>query len=240
MLSPKSGASSACCAEHKMIDMRLKRFGDWTFERVGGLCRLRGAHDLAFAASAADPGSGIAGVDIMGVPSAFALADTSEQFMRLRFRSNGFFRGEPEAHFALGLAGQWRKANPLARAPGIATGRGVIIGNVSAAPNGCTHSPVVQVESFHTNGNALLPSTCSPRLDDSTWYRLEFSAANDGRIAYRLDDAFGDPLADIDLVDDSGDVPPGLGGWWIMHAFGDRHLARDWTFEVADLEIGWR
>ena len=95
-----------------MIDMRLKRFGEWTFERVGGLCRLRGLHDLAFAASASTAGSGIAGVDIMGVPSAVAPADTDVQFMRLRFRSRGFFRAEPGAHLALGVAGQWRKANP--------------------------------------------------------------------------------------------------------------------------------
>jgi hypothetical protein len=223
-----------------MIDMRLKRFGEWTFERVGGLCRLRGLHDLAFAASASTAGSGIAGVDIMGVPSAFAPADTDEQFMRLRFRSRGFFHAEPGAHLALGVAGQWRKANPATQTPGAATGRGVIIGNVSGAPNGCVHAPVVQAESFHTDGNALLAATCSPRLDDDTWYLLEFSAGNDGRIRYRLDDASGDPLADIDVFDETGDVPPGLGGWWILHAFSDHHLERDWSFEIAGLEIGWR
>ena len=223
-----------------MIDLRLKRFGEWTFERTGGLCRLRGPHDLAFAASASSAGSGLAGVDIMGVPSASAPADVSEQFMRLRFRSSGFFRAEPEAHFALGVAGQWRKANPSSQAPGMATGRGVIIGNVSGAPNGCVHVPVVQVESFHSDGNALIPATCSPRLEDSTWYLLEVSATNDGRIAYQLDDESGDPLAEIDVLDETGEVPPGLAGWWIMHAFGDRNLDRDWTFEIADLEIGWR
>ncbi len=223
-----------------MIDMRLKRFGEWTFERVGGLCRLRGAHDLAFAASAGAAGSGICGVDIMGVPSAFALAETKEQFMRLRFRSNGFFRAEPDAHFALGVAGQWRKADPSSQLPGMATGRGVIIGNVAGAPNGCVHAPVIQVESFHANGNALIPATCSPRLEDDTWYLLEFSASGDGRIAYRLDDAFGDPLAEIAVADESGEVPRGLGGWWILHAFSDRNLDRDWTFEIAGLEIGWR
>lgn len=223
-----------------MIDQRLKRFGEWTFERVGGLCRLRGPHELAFAASASSAGSGISGVDIMGVPAAVAPAGVGEQFMRLRFRSRGFFRAEPEAHFALGVAGQWRKANPGSQTPGMATGRGVIIGNVSGAPNGCVHAPVVQVESFHSDGNALIPSTCSPRLEDGTWYMLEIGAASDGQVAYRLDDEFGDPLAEIDVLDETGEVPPGLGGWWILHAFSDRNLDRDWTFEIAGLEIGWR
>jgi len=176
----------------------------------------------------------------MGVPAAPAPAEATRQFMRLRFRSQGFFRVEPDAHFALGVAGQWQKTNPISPLPGVVTGRGVIIGNVSGTPDGCIHAPVVQVESFHTNGNALLPSTCSPRLEDETWYLLEFTAATDGRIAYRLDDAFGDPLAEIDVIDETGDVPSGLGGWWILHAMSDRHLDRDWAFEIAGLEVGWR
>ena len=223
-----------------MAAASLKRLGDWTFERVGGLCRLRGPHELAFAASAGASGSGLGGVDIMGVPSAAVPANASAQFMRLRFRSRGLFRAEPEAHFALGVAGAWRKADPLAQAPGAVSGRGLAIGNVSGAPNGCAHAPVVQLESFHRVGNALLHGTCSPRLEDDTWYLLSLTATADAHVSYRLDDASGDPLAEIDVVDESGDVPAGLGGWWILHAFSDRHLERDWWFDIADLEIGWR
>lgn len=223
-----------------MIELSLKRLGDWTFERIGGLCRLRGAHELAFAASAAGSGSGLGGVDIMGVPHAAAPRGATTQFMRLGFRSRGLFRAEPEAHFALGIAGAWRKADPSTQAPGAASGRGLVIGNVSGAPNGCAHAPVVQVESFRGISNALLPGTCSPRLEDDTWYLLTLTATIDARIAYRLDDASGDPLAEIDLLDESDDVPAGLGGWWILHALSDRNLDRDWWFDIANLEIGWR
>jgi hypothetical protein len=218
----------------------VTRYGNWIFERVGGLCRLRGAQDLVFAASASSAGSGIAGVDVLGVPDASMPGNMLGQFMRLRFRSDGLFRAEPGAHLALGVAGAWRKPDPtLASGSGMVTGRGAIIGNVALAPSGCSESPVVQVESFRSDGNALLAGTCSPRLDDETWYALALSASNDGRIAYHLADAAGSTLASIDVLDTSGDVPRGRGGWWILHAFSDNHLERDWTFEIRDLEVGW-
>ena len=127
--------------------------------------------------------------------------------------------------------------------PGVAAhrmGRGLIIGNVSGAPNGCKDAPVVQIESFRTNGNALLPSTCSPRLDDGIWYALEFSASRTGDIAYRLRDASDNLLAHAEVSDATPDVPSGLGGWWILHAFSDLHLEWNWTFEIDGLEVGWR
>ncbi len=217
------------------------QFGDWAFERSGGLCRLRGANGLVFAASASTAGTGIGGVDALGVPDAPAPPMTNAQFMRLRFRSNGFFRAEPQAHLALGVAGTWRKSDPASsQRTGMIAGRGLIIGNVSGAANGCADAPVVQIESFRTNGNALFPGTCSPRLDDGTWYTIEFSASNEGRIAYRLHDTSGNLLTQTEVLDSTPDVPPDLAGWWILHAYSDRHLEQDWTFEITGLEVGWR
>ena len=215
-------------------------FGDWVFERSGGLCRLRGANGLVFAASASTTGSGIGGVDALGVPTAPAPPMANAQFMRLRFRSHGFFRAEPEAHLALGVAGAWRKSDPSSsQHSGMITGRGLIIGNISGAANGCADAPVVQIESFRTNGNALVPGTCSPRLDEEVWYTLEFSANKQGRVAYRLLDASGNLLAQADGLDATPDVPSDLAGWWILHAFSDHHLEQDWTFEIAGLEVGY-
>jgi hypothetical protein len=216
------------------------RFGDWSFERKGGLSRMRSTNGLAFAASASGVGSGIAGVDVLGVPDAAMPRDARGQFMRLRFRSQGLFEAEPGAHLALGVCGAWRKGDPSASGDrGAATGRGLVIGNVSLAPNGCSETPIVQIESFHRGGNALLPGTCSPHLTDTRWYVLEFSATRDARIAYSLHDESGNSLAAMDVLDTSGDVPPDLGGWWILHAFSDHHPGRDWCFEIRKLEVGW-
>lgn len=223
-----------------MIETSGTGFGDWRFERVGGLCSVRGANGLAFAASASSAGSGIAGVDVLGIPVARMPSDAHGQFMRLRFRSCALFDAEPGAHLALGVCGAWRKADPSRHDDrGAATGRGLVIGNVALAPNGCRDAPVIQLESFHRDGNALLPHTCSPRLAERTWYALEFSATRDACIGYCLRDESGRELAATDTVDTTGDVPPGLGGWWILHAFSDLHPRRDWTFEIRDLEVGW-
>jgi|GEM_PF-1921617 hypothetical protein len=218
----------------------VERYGDFAFERAGGLCRLRTAAGLTFAASAGAVGSGIAGVDTLGVPEAAAPAGVSEQFLRLRFRSRGFFTAEPEAHLALGVMGTWRKTDPSSGGGGLLIGHGLIIGNVSGAPDGCREAPVVQIESFRATSNALLAGTCSPRLEESAWYRLQLRATRNGGIAYLLHDASGTVLTNVAGSDPAADVPPGLGGWWITHVFSDHHPERDWVFDIADLEIAWR
>jgi hypothetical protein len=222
-----------------MRDASWTMFGDWTFLRRNGLAQLRHSSGLVCGASAANPGSGIGGVDAIGIPDAKAPAGAREQILRLRFRSRGLFDAEPESHLALGIMGQWRKPNPVVANSAVLTGRGVIIGNVSAAPNGCPEFPVVQIESYYTNGNALFAQTCSCRLHENTWYSLEVGASSDGRSFYELRDNESS-LETKSIIDDSPNIPSNLGGWWICHAFSDLHLERDWEFDIADVEIGWR
>ena len=213
----------------------MSAYGDWVFERTGGLCRVRGADGLVLAASAAAPGSGIGGVDTLGIPQASS-ADASSHHMRLRFRSRGFFSSEPDAHFALGIAGEWRKANPAVAQSGLLAGAGVIIGNVAGAPNGCAEAPVVQIESFYADGNALFADTGSARLQEETWYALEISVTSNGRVSYELRGDSG-RIAGADIVDASNRLPKEQGGWWITHVFSDIHLHRDWSFEISALEV---
>ena len=222
-----------------MRDASWTPFGDWTFFRRNGLAQVRHSSGLVCAASGAGPGLGITGVDAIGIPDATAPAGAREQVMRFRFRSRGYFDAEPESHLALGVMGGWRKANPIVANSALLAGRGVIIGNVSAAPNGCPEFPVVQIESFYTNGNALFAGTGSRRLREALWYSLEFGASADGKTFYELSDGEM-PLGAESIVDDSPDIPPKLGGWWICHVLSDLHLERDWEFDVADLAIGWR
>jgi hypothetical protein len=222
------------------VDVSWTAFGDWTFLRRDGLAQLRHASGLVCGASAATAGSGIAGVDAIGIPHATVPPGSREHFMRLRFRSRGLFDAEPESHLALGLMGQWRKPNPMVANSAVLTGRGIVIGNVSAAPNGCAEFPIVQIESFYSNGNALIAQTGSGRLREAVWYALEFGASTDGRTFYDIRDSDGHSVGMKSIVDMSPNIPRDLGGWWIGHAFSDRHLERDWEFEMANIAIGWR
>jgi hypothetical protein len=223
-----------------MDDIAWTPFGDWTFLRRNGLAQLRHSSGLICGASATMPGLGITGVDAIGIPDAKAPTGSREQIMRLRFRSRGLFDAEPESHLALGLMGQWRKPNPIVADSAVLTGRCIVIGNVSGAPNGCPEFPVVQIESFYSNGNALLAGTGSGRVREEVWYSLEFGASVDGQTFYEIREESGSSIGKYSVVDRSPNIPPNLGGWWICHAFSDQHLDREWEFDIADIAIGWR
>lgn len=223
------------------MDTAAAHYGDWRFERTGGLCRVVGGHGLCFAASAAAAGSGLAGVDALGVPAAPVPRGALRHTLSLRFRSRGFFRAEPAAHVALGVTGEWRKADPNAADwNGRLAGRGAILGNVSGAPGGCAEAPVLQLESFHARGNALIAGSASPRLAEEHWYALELHADLGGRLGCRLHDETGRLLHAAEVDDAGADVPPGLGGWWITHVFSDLHPQQDWALDLVDLRTHWR
>jgi len=215
--------------------------GDWRFIRRHGVCEVISPTGVIVSASASAAGGGLVGADTLGLPDAPAPAGMQAHTMRLRFRSNGFFNDEPAAHFALGLTGAWRKADPDAASwNGLLVGRGIIIGNVSGAPNGCPRWPVVQVESFRTRGNALYFDSGSVILEDDIWYGLELTARLDGHIAYVLRDDADQLLSQAHVVDDTRDVPSDLGGWWITHVFAGSSAHAEWSFDIADLHVAWR
>lgn len=220
---------------------RPTRYGDWRFVRSNGLCTVLSPQGVVLAASGGMANSGIAGVDALGVPEAPAPKAVREQILQFRFRSQGFFNAEPGAHFALGVTGEWRKADPNAPTwNGRLAGRGAILGNVSGAPDGCPEAPVLQLESFRRDGNRLFAGSGSPKLLEGTWYALELGATLDGEIRYVLRDASGALLHQAHVPDDSLDVPRGLGGWWITHVFSDTNPGVDWAFDVAAIEVAWR
>ncbi len=219
---------------------RHKHYGDWRFVRRNGLCTVQSPQGIVLAASGDVANSGIAGVDALGVPEASAPTGVREQILRFRFRSQGFFNAEPGAHFALGVTGEWRKADPNAPSwNGRLAGRGAILGNVSGAPDGCPEAPVLQLESFRRNGNRLFAGSGSLRLREGTWYELELGATLDGEIRYVLRDARGALLHQAHAADDTLDVPRGLAGWWITHVFSDANPGVDWAFDVAAIEVLW-
>lgn len=217
-----------------------QHFGNFRFERRGGVCALIDRQGLELSASAGAGGCGLAGVDTLGQRELIAPVGAIEHGMSFRFRSRGLFAAEPGMHLALGLTGDWRKSDPnQGTFNGKVVGRGAIIGNVSGAPHGCSRWPVVQLESFHRQGNRLVRGSGSIELSDDCWYRLELNASVRGRIAYRLSNDAGERLSVAEEDDAGADVESGLGGWWITHVFSDQHPEVDWRFDIADLRIGW-
>lgn len=215
-------------------------YGDWRFVRHNGLCTVQSPQGIVLAASGGIANSGMAGVDALGVSDVPAPPGAHEQVLRLRFRSQGFFSAEPGAHFALGVTGEWRKADPNAASwNGRLAGRGAILGNVSGAPNGCPEAPVLQLESFRTHGNFLFAGSGSPPLLEEAWYMLALRATRDGELGYVLSDADGVALHEALAQDQTSDVPQDLGGWWVTHVFSDANPGVPWAFDLADIAVEW-
>ncbi|MEO8672424.1 MAG: hypothetical protein ABI411_13995 [Tahibacter sp.] len=220
--------------------MQSGTLGSWRFIKHAGLCSVIAPGGIQIAASGGAPGSGVAGADAFGVEDATSPDGATVQHMRFGFRSGGFFTAEPDAHLAIGVAGRWRKDNPSTPSfDGCLMGRGIIIGNVSGAPQGCPQAPVVQIESFRRDGNALFATTCSPRLQDDVDYEITLWADVHGAIGYRVCNASKEPLAECRVNDHGANIPAGLGGWWITHVFSDSHPDADWTLAFVDLSIWW-
>lgn len=216
-------------------------YGDFRFERRAGVCALIDARGLEFSASADVGGRGLAGVDTLGQRELLAPHGASEHIMRFRFRSRGLFTAEPGMHLALGLTGDWRKPDPnRTEFSGKVVGRGAILGNVSGAPFGCPRWPVVQLESFHRQGNRLVENSGSAELAEQHWYALTLRTRLDGHVAYQLHNEAGTLISEAVDNDAGADVEPGLGGWWITHVFSDHYPNVDWGLDIADLRVGWK
>ncbi|HET8897655.1 MAG TPA: hypothetical protein VFN09_02565 [Rhodanobacteraceae bacterium] len=214
---------------------------DFRFVRHNGVFQIQGADRTALAAAGIRIDRSRRGEDVLGAPAASAPAGMDAQVLQFRFRSRGFFAVEPGAHLAVGVTGAWRKDNPLTPArDGLLVGRGLILGNVSAAANGCAAAPVVEIESFRRHGNRLFQPSCSRPLQENTWYRITLVANRAGGVAYRLSDSEGRLLDAAAVADAGADIPSDLAGWWLLHVFAGQHPERDWALDVSDLRVSWR
>lgn len=212
----------------------------FSFERRAGRMLITGDGIPALRATGVVIAGGRHGADVIGVPDATPPNGMTTQIMKFRFRSHGFFTAEPGAHFAIGVTGAWRKDDPATPdKDGLLVGRGVVIGNVKAATGGCDQAPVVEIESFRRNGNALFADSCSRPLTDDAWYGLTLTATRGGAIAYVLTDADNKVIGAARVDDGAADIPTGQGGWWLLHVFADRHPERDFKVDIADFEVAW-
>ena len=214
--------------------------GDFSFVKQNGESELVTQGTNAHRATATHTASGAHGVDVFGVPEAGMPAGMHSQVMRFRFRSRGFFTQEPGAHVDLGLTGAWRKDDPATPVhEGLLVGRGIIIGNVSQAQQGCAGARMIQIEAFYRRGNRLFGDSCSPPLQEQAWYSLSVVAGSNGQIGYVLRDAWGEVLARHLVHDLTDQVPADLGGWWIGHVFSNSNVQADWAVDFAGLEVYW-
>ena len=216
------------------------RVGDVRFARESGRFVIHAADTHALDSAGIRIAASATGDDVLGVPAALAPPGMHTQVMQFRFRSRGFFTAEPAAHFAVGLGGAWHKDDPATpQQDGLLVGRGIVIGNVREAANGCDTAPAIEIESFHRYGNRLLPTSCSVALEDGRWYRLTLAATRGGGIAYRLDDDHDRPVSTAAAADADADVPADLGGWWLLHVFANQHPEHDWSVDIAGLDVRW-
>ncbi|MDN5924539.1 MAG: hypothetical protein L0H70_06015 [Xanthomonadales bacterium] len=214
--------------------------GDWHYVKHAGRCQLLDAQQREAQPSRFVTRQSAHNTDVFGVQSATPPPGMQAQVMHLRLRSHGFFSREPGAHLALGVTGAWHKDNPATAAnEALLAGRGVIIGNVSAALHGCTQAPTVQIESFRLHGNRLYPASCSGAMADNTWYNLSIVATRDGRVAYWISSLDGSWRAHHGVTDTTKHIPADLGGWWILHVFSNQHPQADWRIDIHDLQVQW-
>lgn len=214
--------------------------GNFSFYKQAGQARLDGLNTPGPHHAGLEVASGSTGTDVFGLQEANRPPGMHTQVMQFRFRSRGFFDSEPAAHIDIGLAGAWHKDDPdTPDNEGLLVGRGIIIGNVSQAPSGCNAARVIEIESYYRRGNRLFDASCSPPLEENTWYQIALIAGDNGAVGYRLRDAQGRVLAQPLLSDTDAQSAADHGGWWIGHVFSNQHPHADWSIDFHDLRVYW-
>lgn len=177
---------------------------------------------------------------------AFGVADAPQprgvhgQALSFLFYSDGYFAQNPAAHIAIVLKGRWAHDDPVTPVyEGDLSGRGLVIGNVSARADGCRLAPTAQVESFWRGGNALFPETCSQPLQDQRWYRMRILASNARGVAYQITDPDGSTVyADHAMQDPGAHIDETLGGFAILQVF-ESVRAPTWRLWFDEVTTWW-
>lgn len=214
--------------------------GNFSFHKQAGQSRLLGLDAPGRHHAGLKSASGAAGTDVFGLPDAKRPLGMYTQVMQFRFRSRGFLQSEPAAHVDIGLAGAWRKDDTnTPDNEGLLLGHGIIIGNVSGATQGCAAAQVIEIESYYRRGNRLFKASCSPPLEEDTWYQLALMVGSNGAVGYRLRDMQGRVLARFLMTDTDKRAAADHGGWWIGHVFSNQHPYAEWSIDFHELRVYW-
>ena len=109
---------------------------------------------------------------------------TTTQILTFRFRSNGLFATNPEAHFL--VSGRNESTSWYNR------GRGFIVGGLSGTVNPCPGHMASQPESWWTlqperqepASTVWNGSHCGPSMQDGVWYDVHLHVNSDNHFAY--------------------------------------------------------
>lgn len=155
--------------------------------------------------------------------------------LEFEFSSNDYFIESNSGHFAVGMQGSYWQATGRAAI----TGRGVVIGNVSAYPNSgkCSPQPYghrVSLEGFYGTTNCVYGnSTASIPLINGEKYKITITA-HDRVVSYNLFQKVQNRWVSVSsaaVYDDGGSADYGS-GWWITEVFS----THSWTFNIANLK----
>ena len=165
----------------------------------------------------------------------------STQVLTFRFRSNGLFTANPEAHFF--VSGRSESTSWYNR------GRGFIVGGLSQTVNPCVGHMVSQPESWWTlqparqepSSTVWNGSHCGPSMRDGVWYDVQLRVNSKNDFAYWI---WQDGrLVTIQLVQDTAN-PEGdiinkkLTGFAFGLVFA-RNYAIGWSLEFDRIAVQW-
>jgi len=221
-----------------------RAYGTWQIVHKFGSSQIVSPEGITSAASAAR--NAAFGADAFGIPTGNLPAGTTNMQLAFTFKSSGFFTSEPGAHIAVGTTANWQKAN-VAGMGGFLEGRGIVLGNVEGAPDGCTVGPIVEIEPWRrppltnppTPDIKLYPSSCSALLSENTSYAVNIVADNVGDISYTLH-AGSHLISSSSIADSTNYITPGLGGWFMLFVFGDGDQTQadsSWTLTFSNVTV---
>lgn len=232
-------------------------YGNWKYIKSNGLTTVQSPQGPTLAAPGTGPSAGGAsGLNIFGFPSGTVPFGMTTMVMRFDFKSNGFFTAEPAAHLPILLLAKWQNSNPTPPSPGagagLLLGRGIIIGNVSTAANGCSGGNIVEIESFRPTSNRLYPASCSAggtgtsnvRLADNTTYHIDISVSKTNyiqgqnvNVIYSLWNSTGVLLTQGSALDITTEIPTDLGGWAVGQVLSNTNPNTNWSIEFNNLNV---
>ena len=168
-------------------------------------------------------------------------AQATTQVLTFRFRSNGLFAANPEAHFL--VSGRSESTSWYNR------GRGFIVGGLSNTANPCPGHMVSQPESWWTlqperqapSSTVWNGSHCGPSMQDGVWYDVHLHVNSDNHFAYWIW-RDGQPVTSQWVHDTANPEGALINQKLTGFAFGlvfARNYAAGWSLEFDRIGIQW-
>lgn len=166
------------------------------------------------------------------------------------FQSNGYFKNNPIAHFAVGIRGNITR-NASGKQVAI-NGRGFIVGTLGVEyhkKNPACGTNMLEIESYHGDVgmndpaipyNHVFSDTCSDSiLTDGNVYRMELYVSLDRKIGYKIFDAQSKLIHTKLMSDPYNYINPKLTDLFFGHVFDNDILsaAGNWNITISNVRV---